>query len=75
MFDASKMSTIHLGTLLYFLKFFFLFFQFPVYLKRCLILVLVLKVVTTRQHCVGREGEFPRNLPDMNYETSIYHVE
>ena len=66
MFDASKMSTIHIGPLL---------IQFPVYLKRCLILVLVSKVVTTRQHCVGREGEFPRNLPDMNYETSIYHVE
>lgn len=72
MFAASKMSTITLGTLLYFLNFFILL---PVYLKRCLILVLVLKVVTTRQHCVGREGEFPRNLPDMNYETSIYHVE
>ena len=73
MFAASKMSTISLGTLLYFLNFFFILL--PVHLKRCLILVLVLKVVTTRQHCVGREGKFPRNLPDMNYETSIYHVE
>ena len=74
MFAASKMSTISLGTLLYFLNFFF-FILLPVHLKRCLILVMVLNVVTTRQHCVGREGEFPRNLPDMNYETSIYHVE
>ena len=73
MFAASKMSTISLGTLLYFLNFFFILL--PVHLKRCLILVLVLNVVTTRQHCVGREGEFPRNLPDMNYETSSYHVE
>ena len=71
MFAASKMSTISLGTLLYFLN----FFSYFIHLKRCLILVLVLKVVTTRQHCVGREGEFPRNLPDMNCETSIYHVE